>query len=349
MKKITYLLFAFLLIATSTLLAACSKGEPDEFWTNTYAASTEIKEKQENKFVFDKTINLTYSAEIEDAINQHSEYSELTDHYETLLKASVEMFVLLSDNLALQPANTKGKVKNIFAEFDAEIKEFDNAISTFLAKKTVFENSVVNVGLTTDYALLQLRTFKVEFKNLLKAAESFNNGFEKLFLSAYISLPTKQLEQADILLPKLYTTLVINQLTKAHITYVYDNTDTVNRNLSSALLVKIIFVKFELTNPTDFGDNLTANINNFIPIYEAFTNELSQFYTALDKVDLFEYTNTEDKELYAKEKNIQAYLDKIDSFINETTSYVIINLTTNIIWGDNYDFWIQRVFILKRI
>ncbi|MGI5842041.1 MAG: hypothetical protein ACOX6H_01945 [Christensenellales bacterium] len=331
MKKITYLLFAFLLIATSTLLAACGKKEPDEFWTKTYTAATEFKQKEESQFVFDREASLTYSEQIQAAITQDPLYAELTINYEPLLKSSVEMFNMLSENLALQPANTKGKIKNYFTEFDEDIKSFDNSISTFLAKKTTFENSVANIDLTSDHAYLQLRTFKSAYREFLRAAESFNNSFENLFLNTYLALPTQALEQANPLLPKLYTTVVISQLTKAQINYLFDNTDTINKKLSTSMDLAIEILRIELKNPADLGENLTTNVNYFRPIYDAFINELSQFYNALKNVNLFEYSNQEDKETYAEEKNIVAFVEKINSFVEETAAYISVSLTTHLI------------------
>lgn len=133
MKKVLHSVLTLLFVATGLLLASCTKTPEVDFWTPTHTLSMEFKQNPTNKFLFDKDAPLTWTAVLNEQINDenNTEYNQLKTQYYEILLNSVFMFDIFSSNLKIQPTTSEKNAKGIFSNFNKQLNNFQSEIDTF--------------------------------------------------------------------------------------------------------------------------------------------------------------------------------------------------------------------------
>lgn len=316
MKKFIQILLALVLFGGAMLMTAC--GQENKYWEATSAKSTEFVEKQENGFLFAETPNITYTEGIQTQINnQVAEYEELSTNYFAILNNLMLMFKTHRVNLSIAPVVKNKETETLFAEFEKEMDDMQNAINTFLQSKLYFEEHVI-ANYNQSAALQELKNYKRDFSTIIYQALDFNQSFENLYTQAYLPFPKNEITVYQTGLENLMATVTANQLLRSFVLYAFDNSDgTMASDINRNAIDKLAQIQSALVAPV-YKENKLVLINQVISFTTAFNVELDEYQQALAMVNL-DQVRKNGRENYLKEnKSHEAYLVKIEEFNNTT-------------------------------
>ena len=313
MKKIVSFV---LLISLSFLLFAC--GEPEEFWKDTEASYQIILGTDElpiNEEIF-YNHNLTYSSQINLAINDSSSDYYTLNIYENILHLS---FLATQDyykNFGIVTLKTQDEnVKNKHKELVKDINDLEKEIKEFYSAKTTFVNNLKPITdiLTSPIALQELKEYKRAFSKLILAVSECNN----LFLDTY-EISYEILQKENDLDGKYAYASSLTKMVYAFNLYAFgENDGQYLSNVNASALIVDLATKFE--NASTFTSTYFEEWKN---VYNAFITELSIFEDCLEKIDVTNYDNTNKFE--------QAYYNKVNDFMNHYM-YEMYNFTLKLI------------------
>lgn len=321
MKKIIYAFLALVLISSSFLLAGCN--EEDKFWEKTNTEVTEFVTKESNAFLVSESTVLAYPEAIEELIGNNEKYGELTTYY-SIVKSLMAMFNKQHVNLAVLPTVNK-ETKNHYKKFEEELDDLQSAIKTFLLKKASFEEHVAVLGNYTDASALQeLTLYKREMTKLINEALEFNQAFENLYQNAYLSIPTKQITLYHAGYENLILSVNVNKILRSYVTYVFDDGDNlIHANTNNNALTQINRIKEKMIAGV-YKENTLATINEITIYTLMFDNEITNFYTALGKVNIADLTKDGESQYLTANPKLTSFVNEINRFNNN-----VITLFTN--------------------
>lgn len=314
MKKILYCFLVLVFICGSVLLVGCN--EEDKFWENTNILVTEFANKTENAFLTSETTPLTYPTEITTLIEQNSNYSELSTYY-SIAKSFMAMFNKQHVNLTINP-NVNKKTKSFYNTFENKINNLQNTINTFLTKKLSFEQHLAVLGNYTDSASLQeLTLYKRELKKLIDSTLEFNGAFENLYQNAYLSIPTEEITLHQVGYENLILSVSVNKILKSYVKYIFeDSNGLIPENTNQNALTQINILRDKLTLGT-YKENTLEIINQITVYSQMFDNEIANFYTSLQVVNMEELFEDGKTEYLANHAEQVGFVNQIDRF-NQT-------------------------------
>lgn len=314
MKKLIYVLLAFTIMFTGVVFSACN--EEETYQADTNARIQTFLENEDNAFLFGATPGITYKTGIQAEIDSSNpEYLELNTLYFNVLNSLTYMFKNTYTNLEIAPVYQEKATKTAFEDFIKDIDELQSNIDTFLVQKQTFEDNVI-ANFDGSQALQELKEFKRDFANLIYATQNFNDGFENLYLTAYLNIPSNQVETLATGIETLVGNIVIGELLDTYILYAFDdNNNTIRDTASNLILDKVAQIKSAVSNPV-IKENNAQLFNELLTHFQAFGVETNHFKECLQVVNMKSY-----------DENPTSYLDENPS--QEAHITTILNFEPN--------------------
>lgn len=314
MKKFIYSFLALILICGSVLLVGCN--EEDNFWENTNTIVTAFIEKEENAFLTNETTLLTYPEQITTLIAENEKYAELETYYD-IAKGFMAMFNKQNVNMSILP-NVHKNTKNIYKEFESKLNKLQSAINTLQTKKNAFEQHLAILGNYTDSSALQeLTIYKRELKKLIDSTLKFNQAFENLYQNAYLSIPTEEITLHHVGYENLILSVSVNKILRSYVNYIFeDNDGLIPTNVNQNALIQINLIKEKLILGS-YKENTLQIINEITVYTQMFDNEVKNFYTSLQVVDMTELLSDGQTQYFVNHSEQVGFINQIDRF-NQT-------------------------------
>jgi hypothetical protein len=326
MKKIVYSLVGVLLLFSTILFSACNK--EDKFYEKTKQINTEFFANEEISFIFANKNELEFNSSITSQITpEYPEYYALSTVYAQTLKGLTYMYTSYQSNLDLEPKHKTSAVKKLYLDFEDQMQTIKEEAKKVLEERDSFELLVGNIP-DSNNALSQLNVLKTAYKKLIFKAIDFSASFEKLYTSAFLAYPSLTAESIEDGTQKLLTTVAVGKIAIANAKYIFDAKTSKELKNHNTMLLKIINqLKTLSTSPMKAEEKITIeDLVSYITSEKAFDNELKQFLTSLNNINLTEYENAEDKQAYLQANNNSHYYNKIQEFLQTSANQHLFNI-----------------------